>query len=69
MQDTRDFFNKEELSDITIKLSNGKEIKCHKLILCAKSECFKKMLALGIGFKLRCTGRSFIPDGADRVRS
>ncbi|KJY02384.1 hypothetical protein TI39_contig55g00007 [Zymoseptoria brevis] len=47
--DVASWFNQDALSDVTIKFS-GKEIKCHKLILSARSEYFTKMLDPKGGF-------------------
>ena len=42
-------YNNGESSDVTIKFS-GREVKCHKLILCHISEYFKKMCGPGSKF-------------------
>ena len=43
----KDLHNREELSDFVVKLRDGKEIKCHKIILATKSKFFKDGLLEG----------------------
>jgi len=43
------WLDRSDFSDITIKFSN-REIKCHRVILCARSEYFKEMIGSGICF-------------------
>lgn len=46
------FFDTDELSDITIKFS-GREVRCHRIILCAASDYFKKLCGVGSRFRER----------------
>ena len=46
------FFNQEDYSDITVKFS-GREIHCHKMIICMHSEYFKKLCGPGSQFAER----------------
>ena len=43
------FFDQEAFSDITIKFGT-RERKCHRMILCSKSEYFKEMRGPGKAF-------------------
>lgn len=40
--DTADWFNKDDLSDVTIKFGS-REYKAHKMIICSQSQYFKKL--------------------------
>lgn len=39
----KDLFDKPDYSDLTIRLSNGREIHVHKFIVCARNEYFLKL--------------------------
>jgi hypothetical protein len=41
--DVGEWFNKGDYSDLTIKLSNGSEVKVHKIIVCQQNEYFRKL--------------------------
>lgn len=41
--DVRGWYNEAEFSDLTIKLSNGTEVKVHKLVICKANDYFRKM--------------------------
>jgi hypothetical protein len=41
--DTREWFGKGPYSDLTIKLSDGTEVKVHKVIVCQANEYFRKL--------------------------
>ncbi|GIZ36720.1 hypothetical protein CKM354_000018700 [Cercospora kikuchii] len=45
----QNFFKDKEYSDITIKFS-GREIPCHKMIICTQSDYFKKLCGTGSRF-------------------
>ncbi|CAK4032125.1 hypothetical protein SEPMUDRAFT_147200 [Lecanosticta acicola] len=49
---TEKLFHDENYSDIVVQFS-GKEIKCHKIILCTKSVYFRKLCGPGSSFKAR----------------
>lgn len=49
---TSDLFNQPTYSDVIISFS-GRRIYCHKLILCSKSEYFKKLCDPDGGFSVR----------------
>jgi hypothetical protein len=44
------WFNKPGYSDLTIKLSNDKEIHVHKIIVCARNSYFAKLCGPGSQF-------------------
>ncbi|KAF2207738.1 hypothetical protein CERZMDRAFT_88214 [Cercospora zeae-maydis SCOH1-5] len=46
---SKDIFRDKEYSDITIKFS-GREIPCHKVVICTQSEYFKKLCGEGSQF-------------------
>lgn len=46
------FFDREALSDVTIKFGE-REVKCHKVVLCSASEYFEMMLGVNSAFKER----------------
>jgi hypothetical protein len=41
--DTREWFDEGKHSDLTVKLSDGAEIKVHKIIVCRANEYFRKL--------------------------
>lgn len=43
------FYKDDEYSDITIKFS-GREVPCHKMVICTQSEYFKKLCGKGSQF-------------------
>jgi hypothetical protein len=47
-----EFFRQDALSDVTLKFGD-KEMKCHKVILCARSEYFKKLCGPDSKFAVR----------------
>jgi len=50
--DIAKFFDEESYSDVTIKIP-GKDIRAHRMILCEKSEYFKRALGPHSTFKVR----------------
>jgi hypothetical protein len=50
--DMSEFFRQDALSDVTLHFS-GREMKCHKIILCARSEYFRKLCGPESGFAVR----------------
>lgn len=49
---TDSLWKNAEYADITIKFS-GREIKCHKLVICNKSKYFKDLCGANATFKAR----------------
>lgn len=47
----KQYYNKPEYSDVTVKWS-GREIKAHRMVLCGRSEYFKKAIGPGSQFKV-----------------
>jgi hypothetical protein len=39
----QELFSKPEYSDLTIKLSDGQELRSHKVIVCTRNEYFLKL--------------------------
>lgn len=47
------WYNDTEYSDLTLKLSNGREIKVHKLVICTHDdEYFRKLCEATSSFKV-----------------
>ena len=51
LSDMAPYYDNADFSDVTIKFG-GKEIKAHRMVLCAKSEYFKKALGPSSPFKV-----------------
>jgi hypothetical protein len=41
--DTREWFDEATYSDLTVRLSDGTEIKVHKVIVCRANDYFRKL--------------------------
>jgi hypothetical protein len=41
--DTREWFDEATFSDLTVRLSDGTEIKVHKVIVCRENKYFRKL--------------------------
>jgi len=41
--DTREWFDEATFSDLTVRLSDGTEIKVQKIIVCRANEYFRKL--------------------------
>lgn len=52
--DTREWFDEGTYSDLTIKLSDGTDIKVHKVIICRMNEYFRKLCGPGSRFAVSC---------------
>lgn len=46
------WFNDAEYSDLTLKLSDGREVKVHKLVICKQNEYFRKLCGTASSFKV-----------------
>jgi hypothetical protein len=47
-----DWYNDAEYSDLTLKLSDGREITVHKLVICKQNEYFRKLCGATSSFKV-----------------
>jgi hypothetical protein len=56
-------FNNAAYSDLKIKLSDGRDIKVHKAVLCTSNEWFKKACGAGSRFAVRQTCFLSLPQG------
>jgi hypothetical protein len=45
--------NDADYSDLTLRLSDGREIKVHKLVICKQNEYFRKLCGVTSSFKVR----------------
>lgn len=48
--DTREWFDEATFSDLTVRLSDGTEIKVQKIIVCRANEYFRKLCGPGSHF-------------------
>lgn len=46
------YFNDLTLSDLTIKLSDGKKIHAHRIVLCRRSKYFAKLITGGFNVRM-----------------
>ena len=46
------WYNDADYSDLTLRLSDGREIKVHKLIICNQNEYFRKLCGVTSSFKV-----------------
>jgi hypothetical protein len=46
------WFNDAQYSDLTLKLSDGREVKVHKLVICTQNEYFSKLCGATSSFKV-----------------
>lgn len=56
--DTREWFNEGTYSDLTIKLSDGTDVKVHKIIVCRVNEYFRKLCGSESHFAVSCVSLS-----------
>lgn len=47
------WYNDAEYSDLTLKLSDGREVKVHKLVICKRNEYIRKLCGATSSFKVR----------------
>jgi hypothetical protein len=45
------WYNDAEYSDLTLKLSDGRKVKAHKLVICTQNEYFRKLCGATSSFK------------------
>jgi len=46
------WYDDAEYSDLTLKLSDGREVKVHKLVICKQNEYFRKLCGATSSFKV-----------------
>jgi hypothetical protein len=46
------WYNDAEYSDLTLKLSDGREIKVHKLVICKQNRYFRMLCGATSSFKV-----------------
>jgi hypothetical protein len=54
------WFNDADFSDLTLKLSDDREIKVHKLVICKQNEYFRKLCGPTSSFKVSTSSLSAV---------